>query len=90
MEVDRKGNKLTIQLDTAEEAIGLFAVLSGTTKNVKPEIVEKGQWLYQWFYKSVEKLYSNYKDESSVRSMSFESLSRNPSTNIPSKRAKKR
>lgn len=90
MDVNRKGNQLTISFDTEEEAIGLNAYLSGTVHEVSPEIASKGQWIYNWFFTAVNKLATNFKIEKSVSTMSHETMQALPPAQTSSKKAKKR
>ena len=91
MEVNRLGGKLTITFDSQEEVAGLYAFLSGTIHEIPPEIAQKGQWLYGWFFTSIQKLAFNFELESSTKTMTAESSGEIPRveqvvSNAPRKR----
>ncbi len=87
MEMNRKGSQIILELDKEESAVGLFAVLSGRHDLVTPEVLKYGQEVYAWFFGSVQRLATNYTKESSVNTMSHETLSAPP---LLPKKARKR
>lgn len=86
-EVDRKGSRITVDLDKEEDALGLYAVMTNNPGSVSKEVFEKGQWLYSWFFGSVHKLAAAHGVESSVVTMSAETASSMPTV---TKRGKKK
>lgn len=89
MEVNRKGNELTIVLTSEEEAIGLHAYLAGIIHTIPQETAAKGAWLYTWFFTAIQKLALNYEQEKSVSTMSGEGMAA-PSIQTSSKKPRKR
>lgn len=75
MEVKRVGSTITLDLNTEEDAVGLFAVLTSRTNAVSPQTLEKGHWLYGWLYGAVQKLAQNYGAESKLVTQSEETSS---------------
>lgn len=67
MLVQRKSSELTIDLDKKEDALGLYAVLSGNPGSVPPELLKKGQEIYNWFFESVQKLAINFEEETRLK-----------------------
>ncbi len=63
MEMTRKNGDITICLDTPEEAVGLFAVLTNQPGLVTPEQFQKGQFIYQNFFHNIEVLATNWAAE---------------------------
>lgn len=90
MEVNRKGNELTIVLSSEEEAVGLYAYLSGTIHEVPQETAQKGAWIYGWFFAAVQKLATNFNNEKSVSTMSSETAQGAPASQPVSKKSRKR
>lgn len=76
MDVERKGTKIIIDLDKEEDAAGLWAVLAQQPTRVTPEAFTQGQFIYNWLYAAVLKLASNYQQESTIRSQSAETMTR--------------
>lgn len=90
MEVNRKGNELTIVLSSEEEALGLYAYLSGTIHEVPQETAAKGAWIYGWFFSAVQKLAHNFIQEKSIATMSRETAELPVSSQSTSKKQRKR
>ncbi len=90
MEVNRRGNEITIVLTSEEEAIGLYAYLSGTIHEIPQETAAKGAWLYGWFFAAIQKLALNFQQEKSVSTMSSENLTAPVPAQTSSKKPKKR
>lgn len=55
MDITRRGNKLTLELDP-DDAIGLHAVLSGNHALANKQQLERGTQIYAWFYEAVKHL----------------------------------
>lgn len=63
MEVTRKNGDIQVSLDSKDEAVGLFAVLTNQQGLVTPEQFQKGQLLYQHFFHNVEVLATYWEAE---------------------------
>lgn len=71
-----------MEFDNHEEVVGLYAFLSGTIHEVAPDIAAKGQWLYTWFFTSIQKLALNFEAEKSMVTMSAESMGAPPTHTV--------
>ena len=63
MDMYRVGSEITVDLEKKEDAIGLYAVMTGKQNEVPPEVWERGQRIYSWLFQNVEKLAVNYETE---------------------------
>ena len=60
MDLYRKGSEITVDLDKQEDVMGLWAVMTNNQASVPPEVFQKGQQIYAWFYEQVLQLASNH------------------------------
>jgi hypothetical protein len=70
MDIQRKGSEIIIDLDKEEDAIGLYAVLSGQSQGIAKEVIEKGQLIYAWLYGEVQRLAQFFPTETAHKYMS--------------------
>lgn len=63
MEVKRVRSELTVGLETKDDALGLYAVMSGNPNMVPPHVFQKGQEIYKYMFLSIEALAMNYEAE---------------------------
>lgn len=90
MDLVRKGSQIIIDLDKEQDALGLYAVMSGQPQTVSPEVFAHGQQLYQWLFTSVHKLAQNHGIEKSPITMSAETMAFQAFQQPVSRRSKKR
>ena len=69
MDIQRKGSEIIINLDKEEDAVGLYAVLSSQGQGVAKETLEKGQFIYSWFYTEVQRLAQYFNAETATKYM---------------------
>lgn len=73
MDVQRKGNTITIVFDE-QEAVGLYAILTQNHQGVAPMLLEKGNFMYAWFFSQVQKLATSFETEKTVYTQSPETM----------------
>lgn len=66
MQIGRKNGDINLALDTHDEALGLFAVLTGNPASVTPEQFHKGQLIYKYFFHNIETLAHRWEEENQV------------------------
>ena len=63
MEMTRKNGDITVCIDTKEEALGVFAVLTNQPGLVTEDQFKKGQFIYQTFFHNIEVLAHRWEEE---------------------------
>jgi hypothetical protein len=63
MQVARRNGDIQLSLDSHEEALAVFAVLTNNPSLVTAEWFQKGQLIYKYFFHNIETLANNWEAE---------------------------
>lgn len=77
MDVVRRGTKFELDL-TQEDAVGLYAVLTGNQSQATHEQVQKGQMIYTWFFGQVQFLATGGTEYPQTQQPQIEEIEKKP------------